>query len=136
MPKVEVTDAKGLVQSSGTGVKLNAAFATGYQTIAAAGTIQGDATAIVVADGSLVGVTASNATKGVRLPALADVEVGHVIVIVDLQGAVLKVWPAVGDKVSPIADNTHVPVAANSGLILFKADATQWLGLEPAAIAA
>ena len=54
----------------------------------------------------------------------------------DLQGAVLKVWPASGDKVSPVADDTHVTVAANSGLILFKADATQWLGFEPAAIAA
>jgi len=137
MPKVEVTDAKGLVQSSGTGVKLNAAWALGYQTLTAAGSDNTDGTAVVAADGPLVNVTTDNNAKGVVLPLLADVEDGHMFLIMNTAaGNTLEVFPGVGDKITPGADNGGVTVAASAGLLIFKADADQWLGLEPAVVAA
>jgi len=136
MPKVETTDAKGLVQSSGTGVVMNSAFALGYQTVTASGTTQGLAAAVSASGGSIVSIGGADNTAAVRLPALADVEVGHMFVLLNtVTNAALEVFPATDDKVLPGGDNAAITVAQSSGLVVFKADATQWIGFEPAAIA-
>ena len=135
MPKVEVTDAKGLVQSSGSGVKLNGAWSLGYQDVTAAGSNQGDAVAISATAGTLVNVAGATNATGVILPALADVEDGHMFMIVNtVTNKTLEIYPASGDKITPGADNGPVTVAASAGLMIFKADADQWLGLEPAVV--
>ena len=137
MPKVVHTNSKGLVQETGSGVDLQAGLSLGLQTVAAAGGNQGAATAISAFAGSVVLVTGADNSKGVRLPALADVPVGHLFMIVNNTAAkTLEVFPATGDKVTPGADNAGITVAASSMIICIAADTAQWVGAEPAVIAA
>lgn len=137
MPKVVHTNSKGLVQETGSGVDLQAGLALGLQTVAAAGGNQAQATAISAFAGSVVLVTGADNTKGVRLPALADVPVGHLFMIVNnTAGNTLEVFPASGDKISPALDDTGITVAASSMIICIAADDAQWVGAEPAVIAA
>jgi len=136
MPRVEVTNSKGLVQYAGTGPSdLSSGLGMGTQTVAAAGANQGAATAISSSAGGLVLVTGADGTKGVRLPSLSSVPFGTMFMIVNtVAGQTLKVYPATGDKVNPLTDNTTVVVAASSMLICVAADDTQWVGAEPAVV--
>jgi hypothetical protein len=71
------------------------------------------------------------------LPALTTAAVGELVIIVNTDAAsALEVYPATDDKILPAADNAGITVAASSGLILFKYDATAWIGFEPAAVGA
>ena len=107
------------------------------QSVAGAGTNQATAANIDLADGRLVFVTGADGTVGVELPALTTAAVGELVIIVNTDAsAALEVYPATGDKILPAADNAGITVAASSGLILFKYDATAWIGFEPAAVGA
>jgi hypothetical protein len=138
MPKVQITNTKGLVQSTGSGVAdLRSGLSLGVQSIAAAGGNQGNATGIDAAAGGLVLVSASDSTKGVRLPALADVPTGTTFLVMNtVAGQTLEVYPASGDKFLPAADDAPITVAASAMLICVAADADQWVGAEPAAVVA
>ncbi len=136
MPKVQVTNSKGLVQSTGSGPSdMRSGLGIGVQAVAATGSTQGDAAAISAAEGGLVLVSASDSTKGVILPALSSVPTGTTFLVMNtVAGQTLEVYPASGDKFLPAADNAPIEVAASAMLICVAADSDQWVGAEPAAV--
>ena len=139
MPKVQVTNSKGLVQSTGSGPSdMRSGLGIGVQAVAAAGSTQGTAAAISAAEGGLELVSASNGTKGVILPALSSVPTGTTFLVMNTVpgGQTLKVYPASGDKFLPAADDAPISIAASSMLICVAADDDQWVGAEPAAVVA
>jgi metal-dependent amidase/aminoacylase/carboxypeptidase family protein len=93
-------------------------------TVAAAGTNQG--TAAAVPDVSIITVTAADAAKGVILP---TAEAGRVIILKNVDNAVLKVYPATGGKINVLADNASLDMAARTATMLFATSATQWYSL-------
>jgi hypothetical protein len=93
-------------------------------TVAAAGANQGNAAALPNA--AIVTVTAADAAKGVRLPAA---EAGRVIILKNVDNAVLKVYPATGGKINVLADNASLDMAARTATMLFATSATQWFSL-------
>lgn len=92
-------------------------------TVAAFGTIQGDAAPVF--DGFNL-VTGADAAKGVILPAAVAgrrVEIKNS----DAANAVLKVWPAVGDGINAIAVNSALSMAAKTSAVFVAIDATTWI---------
>jgi hypothetical protein len=137
MPKVQVTNARGLVQSTGSGpADIRSGLGLGVQTVDAAGSDQAGAGAISAAAGGLVLVTGANGTKGVRLPALSSVPTGTVFLVMNTLAGGLKVYPAVGDKVLPAGDNASITIAGTAMLICVAADGEKWVGAEPAVVSA
>lgn len=94
------------------------------ETVAAAGANQGNAAAIPSA--GIVTVTAADAAKGVRLPTATA---GRVIILKNVDNAVLKVYPATGGKINVLADNASLDMAARTATVLFATSATQWFSL-------
>jgi len=137
MPKVVLSNTKGLIQQTGeAAADLAPGVAVGAQTVAAAGNDKDTATSVSATSGTLVIVTGANSSKGVRLPALADVPVGQLFMVHNnTTGQTLKVYPGAGDKIGQLNDDDAVTLAADAMLICVKADATQWLGAEPPAVA-
>jgi predicted RecA/RadA family phage recombinase len=94
-------------------------------TVAAAGSVQGDAAAL--AEGFNL-VTAADDTKGVLLPSA----VAGMVVIVksSVSNKILKVWPATGDAINAIAANSAMSLASGPTVAMFVAyDATTWYSL-------
>lgn len=92
-------------------------------TVAAAGTVQGDA-ALVAAGFTLV--TGADAAKGVILPpAVAGLRVE----IKNGAAAILKIWPATGDGINAIAVNSAFSIAASVSVTLIALDATTWYSI-------
>lgn len=89
-------------------------------TVAAAGSIQGDAAAIAT---GFTLVSAADATKGVILPTAAA---GKVCIIKNGANAVLKVWPAVGDAINALAGDGAMSIAAYTSAVFTAYDATTW----------
>lgn len=92
-------------------------------TVAAAGSIQGDAAAL--SEGFNF-VTGADDTKGVLLP--AAVAGMRVIIKVDT-GNDLKVWPATGDAINAIAANSAMTVVDDVCFELIALDGTTWYTL-------
>ena len=139
MPKVTVTNSKGLFQETGASpASFAPGIGVGVQSLAAAGSDQTDTTAIVAADGGLVLVSGADGTKGVILPTLASVPAGTVYFILNLNASnALEVFPAVGDKIHPAADNAAITVAGKGMLICIADEAgVLWASAEPAATGA
>lgn len=137
MPKVQVTNARGLVQSTGSGpADIRSGLGLGVQSVVAAGANQSAAGAISAAAGGLVLVTEADGTKGVRLPALLSVPTGTVFLVMNVSASALEVYPASGDRFLPAADDAPITVAASSMLICVAADDVKWVGAEPAAVVA
>lgn len=149
MVKVVIDSKTGLVQKSGNDTEIKnkivvpnkppdmrAGVSLGAQTVAAAGSNQGDAAAIDAHGGVIVVVTGGDNTKAVLLPALSAVDAGAAYFILNNSANTLEVFPASGDKIAPASDDAAITVAANAGMWCFKADATQWVGAEPAAVGA
>jgi hypothetical protein len=93
-------------------------------TVAAAGANQGNAAALPNA--AIITVTAADAAKGVQLP---TAEAGRVIILKNVDNAVLKVYPATGGKINVLADNASLDMAARTATMLFATSATQWFSL-------
>jgi hypothetical protein len=93
-------------------------------TVAAAGANQGNAAALPSA--AIITVTAADAAKGVRLP---TAEAGQVVLLKNVDNAVLKVYPATGGKINVLADNASLDMAARTATLLFATSATQWFTL-------
>ena len=115
--------------TDGTGA-LNAASITGTllnistQTLAAAGSAQGDAGTIT---GQLVFVTGADATKGVRLPKVTN---GKFIIVVNTANAVLKIYPASGEKIQGGTANANISLAAYSVFLCGYKASGDWYGTE------
>ena len=115
--------------TDGTGA-LNAASITGTllnistQTLAAAGSAQGDAGKIT---GQLVFVTDADATKGVILPTVTK---GKFIIVVNTANAVLKIYPASGEKIQGGTANANISLAAYSVFLCGYKASGDWYGTE------
>ena len=111
-------------------VALNAASITGTllnistQTLAAAGSAQGDAGTIT---GQLVFVTDADATKGVILPTVTN---GKFIIVVNTANAVLKIYPASGEKIQGGTANANISLAAYSVFLCGYKASGDWYGTE------
>lgn len=94
-------------------------------TVAAAGSVQGDAGAVAV---GFTLVTAADATKGVVLP---DAAAGKIAIIKnsDAANAVLKIYPASGDAINELSANSALSIAAKTSVFLIAYDATTWYSL-------
>ena len=73
-------------------------------------------------------VTAADGTKGVHLPALADLTIGQSVTVVNADvTSALKVYSnAAGETISAQAGNTAISVAAKLWLLCFKQSTTAW----------
>lgn len=93
-------------------------------SVAAAGSTQGDATAIAATVGFAF-CTGADATKGVKLP---DAVAGKAIIVKnsDAANAILKVYPATGDAINALAANASLNMAAKTSALLVCLDATTW----------
>ena len=121
---------------TGPSLKDAAVLGAAVQTVAAAGGDQGAAGAIA-ATAPLVLVTDADNSKGVVLPALATVGTGAILFITNtVTNKTLKVYPASGDQILPLGDNTAFVMAASTTAVLVSADGDKWIGLEGAVIAA
>jgi hypothetical protein len=92
-------------------------------TVAATGTVQGDAAAITT---GFTLVTGADDAKGVLLPAAAA---GLVCIIKVGDGADLKVWPNTGDAINAIAANSAMTVVDDVCFMLIALDGTTWYTL-------
>lgn len=92
-------------------------------TVAAAGSIQGDAAALSLGFNL---VTGADDTKGVLLPAAVA---GSIVIIKVDAGADLKVWPSTGDAINAIAANSAMTVVDDVCFMLIALDATTWYTL-------
>ena len=105
------------------------------QTVAAAGSGQGDGGAVDANGGSTVFITDADNTKGVTLPVVANSIIGQTFTIHNtVTNKTLKVWPGSGDKILPAADNTHIVIAASCAVVVTHFSADGWVGYEPAVI--
>ena len=120
-----------------TGNTTQNALIMGVQTVAAAGSDQAGAGAIVQGSGAVVIVTAADDAKGVRLPLLSDCTVGEVYFVMNnLSNKTLEVYPGSGDAVNVSSDNTPITVAADTINIFICMDTAEWFGAELPPIAA
>lgn len=92
-------------------------------TVAAAGTVQGDAAAITT---GFTLVSGADDAAGVRLPTAAA---GLVCIIKVGDGADLKVWPATGDAINGLGANNALTVVDDVCFALVAYDATTWYTL-------
>jgi predicted RecA/RadA family phage recombinase len=94
------------------------------EAVGAAGSAQGDATAIG-ADTGFVHGTGADGTKGIKLPAAAA---GITIIVKnsDAANAVLKVYPATGDAINALSTNGAISMAAKTSAVFVALDATTW----------
>ena len=96
------------------------------EALAAAGSVQGDATASALTQfPAMIHGTGADATKGIKLPAAAA---GRIVFVknADAANAVLKVYPATGDAINAIAANTEIAMAAKTAAVFVAVDATTW----------
>lgn len=116
----------GALKIAGTNVtsKVSANIATSsgtaYGTVAAAGSAQGDATAIA---SDFCVVTAGDGTKGVVLPTAVA---GLQVLVKNNANAVLKVYPASGGAINALAGDAAISMAAYTCAIFAASSATQW----------
>lgn len=89
-------------------------------TVAAAGTVQGDAGAI--ADGFTL-VSAGDGTKGVVLPTAAA---GGFAIVKNNANAILKLWPGSSDAIDALGADAAMSVAAYATVRLVAYDGTTW----------
>lgn len=116
-----LTDGTGALNTASiTGTLLNIST----QTLAAAGSAQGDAGKIT---GQLVFVTDADATKGVILPTVTN---GKFIIVVNTANAVLKIYPASGEKIQGGTANANISLAAYSVFLCGYKASGDWYGTE------
>ena len=97
-------------------------------TVSAAGTVQGDATALTK---SYNIVTTASANQGVKLP---DTAAGLETFILNDTANNLKVWPNTGESIDGGSANAAVDLAPGHSLKLIGVSATKWNRLSPVII--
>lgn len=100
-------------------------FSVNVEAVAAAGSAQGDATAITETGPAFIHGTGADGTKGIILPAAAA---GRILFIKnsDAANAVLKVYPASGDAINALAGDVAISMAAKTSAVFVALDATTW----------
>lgn len=121
MPKVVINSSQGLVQKSGGGF---APFGE-VQTVTA--TADGSGTGAISSRASLVLGTSGDNTHKVSLPAIADLEVGHTILVANVDGAEDFVLDTPGGEKINGADS--VTLGEGTRLMCVKATSSTWLAL-------
>ena len=100
--------------------------------ITPAGTNQGDATDLLLADVySTIWVSSENASAGVQLPRISQVisTYGNITIdIYEIGGAAFKLYPASNDRIYPLSDNDAEVIAQNGHVRLIAYDSTGWRG--------
>lgn len=145
MPKTVINDAKGVVQSAGSGTTiansvthsgvstLTGTVTFGAQTVAAAGSNLATAAAISATGGTVVLVTGADTAKGVKLPAVSS---GLTFVVINTAGDTLLLYPpAIGVVINGGSAGAAIATAAKSQAICVS-DGTVWYVSEPAVGAA
>jgi hypothetical protein len=121
--------------TSGSGVTVDSVLlkdgmvSMATQTLAATGDAQSNAGAIT---GQVVFVTGADNTRGVILPA---VSANKIVIVLNQANAVLKIYPATGEKINGGTANTAISVAAYSFTILGYKAAGDWNAAENSAAA-
>lgn len=105
---------------SGSGVTYQGQLKGPVATPAAAGTNQGNSTALT-ADNNFV--TGGDGNTGVTLMTAVA---GMRVLIKNNASAILKVWPASGAAINALGANNSISMAANTSAIFAAASATQW----------
>lgn len=116
--------------ASGAGSVIRVMFANGASlgsqtlgvasaTVAAAGTVQGDAAAITTGFTLVTGAT----NAGVLLPAAVA---GLVVIIKNNVAGNMKVWPATGDGINAVAVNSAYTMATLTSAVFTAYDGTTW----------
>jgi hypothetical protein len=98
-----------------------------FETVAAAGTVQGDAAAL---SGTKFfhRVTGANGTVGVILPAAAAADVGEVHTILNTTAGVLKVYPASGGTINgAAADAAFSALTGIKPIVCYTTAASTWI---------
>lgn len=146
MPKIVVTNDKGLVQQAGAGVNLSSGVAVGLQVVTPAGNQnQANSTLIDITGGSIVSVTTTGANQGVRMPDLAgsSLSLGQKFIIhnTDASTNTLLVYPFSGQKFigaenggAALAANAAITIVAGSSLECYAMSSSStgsWLAFEP-----
>lgn len=105
----------------------NKGIADNIGTLAAAGTTQADAAAVVT---TIARVTGANGTTGVKLPLLSTRTAGSMLTIInsDVTNALKVYSAAAGELIDGQAGTTAISVAAKTWLRIIKYDATNWYG--------
>lgn len=95
------------------------------ETVAAAGSVQGDAGAVTSNLPAVILATGADATKGIILPAAFP---GAVAIVKnrDSDNAILKVYPATGGAINAIAANGAISMAAKTSAVFSSVDGTNW----------
>jgi hypothetical protein len=88
-------------------------------TVAAAGTVQGDAAAVTTGFTLVTGST----NAGVLLP---DADPGSIVIIKNNVGGNMKVWPTTGDAINAGSANAAYTMATLTSALFVKYDATTW----------
>lgn len=121
MPKVVVTNTKGLVQSTGEGLAL---FGAPAQTLVAAAA---GANALILPASTAVLATSGDNAHQISLPAIASVELGHTIAIANVDDAQSFVVITPGaETINGAASRT---LAAAAGNLFIKAGAAAWIAV-------
>lgn len=102
------------------GLTTAGAFKWEAGTIAADGTVQGDATAIAK---TITYATAADGAKGVKLPAAAA---GLVYIVYNQDANVLKLYPNTSDKINAGSANVNILVPGYSTAVCVAIDAEYW----------
>lgn len=118
---LEAATAKGDIIEVMTG---SANVSNSPASVAATGSDQAGAAAVT---GSLVLATASDGTKGVRLPAISVGTVVEIYNSVASQG--LKVYPATGGNINGGSANAAVTIAGKTFAKFVAVDATTWAAI-------
>lgn len=116
--------------ASGAGSVIKVIFANGASlgsqtlgvasaTVAAAGTVQGDAAQIATGFTLVTGAT----NAGVLLPAAAA---GIICIVKNNVAGNMKVWPTTGDAINAIAANSALTMATLTTAMFVAYDATTW----------
>lgn len=97
-------------------------------TVSAAGSTQGDATALTKTYNI---VTTASANQGIKLP---DCAAGLETLILNETSATIKVYPATGEAIDSGATNAAISLAPATSLRLVGVSATKWNRLSPVII--
>ena len=120
MPKVVINNTKGLFQKTGGGLAL---FGGGVESVAAAAA---GANAPIAATTSLALCTSANDAHQVDLPAIADVEVGHTILIASIGSADVVINTPGTETIN---GGPTATTGQNTVVLCVKATATTWVAI-------
>lgn len=104
------------------GLSSTGAASEGATTVAAAGATQGNA-ASIPAGTSVVYVTVTASTQGVKLPTAVR---GKRVTVLAAATIGNKIYPATGALIQGAATNASVALAANKGSTFYAESATKW----------